>query len=135
MPDAEKFLKWLLLTAGIMLEFLGIFSLIDVKRSLVGMGVVVMGVSEANAHAAVYGGLFLALALLCFYARERTDDKELAFIIGIAFLITAATRIYAAGLYGMPDAPRIYVNFCVELFFGAAISITARLSPAQKSQP
>ena len=121
MQIVRKLLNAILWLGGVVFVVSGVASFADVQKSLGSLGVIVLTNTEANELAAIYGGLFMVMGALCFFARDRARDRELTGFVGFSFIALAAARLYAAFRYGMPESPRIYVEFCWELLAGTAI--------------
>jgi len=121
MRKTHKFLNTILWLGGVVFVVSGFASLADVRRSLGSLGVIVLTNTEANELTAIYGGLFMVMGALCFFARDRARDRKLTGFVGFSFIALAAARLYAAYRYGLPESPRIFVEFCWELAAGAAI--------------
>ncbi len=121
MRKTRNLLKGLLFIAGGVYVVTGFASFINVQMSLGSSGVIVLTNTEASELTAVYGGLFMVMAALCFFARERLHDRELVTFVGFSFLAVAAARGYAAFRYGLPESPRIYAEFTWEIAAGAVI--------------
>jgi len=134
MQIVRKLLNGILWLGGVVFVVSGFASLVDVRKSLGSLGVVVLTNTEANELAAIYGGLFMVMGALCFFARDRARDMGLTDFVGFSFIALAAARLYAAHRYGLPESPRIYIEFGWELAAGAAILfLNWRLK--RKSQP
>ena len=126
MEKSRKLLNGILSLAGVVFVVSGFVSFVDVQKSLGSLGVVVLTNTEANELAAIYGGLFMVMGTLCFFARDRSNDRELTDFVGFAFIGLATARLYAAFRYGMPESDRIYIEFGWELVVGAAILLLNR---------
>ena len=121
MQKSRKLLNGILSVAGVVFIASGFVSFVDVQKSLGSLGVVVLTNTEASELTAIYGGLFMVMGTLCFFARDRLHDRELTDFIGFAFIGLAAARLYAAYRYGLPESSRTYIEFGWELLVGAAI--------------
>ena len=121
MRKPDKFLNIILWAAGVVFVASGFVSFVDVQKSLGSLGVIVLTNTEANELTAIYGGLFVVMGTLCFFARDRLHDRELTDFVGFAFIGLAAARLYAAYRYGLPESNRIYIEFGWELLAGSAI--------------
>jgi hypothetical protein len=121
MQKTRWLLRGVLFVAGGVYVVSGFTTFIDVQISLGSSGVIVLSSTEASELTAVYGGLFLVMASLCFFAKERPQDSELVAFVGLSFFAVAAARAYAVFRYGWPEAPRIYAEFIWEIAAGTAI--------------
>lgn len=121
MQKVRKLLNGILWLGGVVFVVSGFASFVDVQKSLGSLGVIVLTNTEANELAAIYGGLFMVMGALCFFARDRPLDRELTAFVGYSFIALAAARLYAAYRYGLPESPRIYIEFGWELAAGAVI--------------
>lgn len=134
MQKGQPFLRGLLYVAGAIYAVSAVATLIDVQWSLGSAGVVVLTATEAGELTAVYGGLFIVMAALCHFARERLHDTEFVAFVGFSFLIVAAARLYAAFRHGWPESPRTYGEFTWEVVVGCAILfLNGRVEKEKKS--
>ncbi|MFQ5432885.1 MAG: DUF4345 family protein, partial [Nitrospinota bacterium] len=115
MRKTDTVLNVILSTAGIIFVVSGFASFVDVQKSLGSLGVIVLTNTEASELTAIYGGLFMVMGALCLFVRDRQRDRELTDFVGFSFIALAAARGYAAFRYGLPESPRIYVEFGWEL--------------------
>ena len=77
MQKVRKLLNGILWLGGVVFVVSGFASFVDVQKSLGSLGVIVLTNTEANELAAIYGGLFMVMGALCFFARDRPLDREL----------------------------------------------------------
>jgi len=121
MQKIHKLLGGILWLGGIVFIVSGFASFVDVQKSLGSLGVVVLTNTEASELTAIYGGLFMVMGVLCFFARDRLHDRELTGFVGFSFLALASARLYAAYRYGLPESQRIFIEFGWELLTGTVI--------------
>ena len=134
MQNSRKLLDGILWVAGVVFVASGFVSFVDVQKSLGSLGVIVLTSTEASELTAIYGSLFMVMGTLCFFARDRAQDKELTDFVGFSLVAIAAARLYAAYRYGLPESQRIYIEFGWELVAGAAI-LLLNLRLTKESKP